>query len=332
VSGGDIITIKMTMPFVVNLPMFAVAVVTSFGTGLLSAWLTARKAAKIPATRAIRAAGDIKIKRGEVKTSKLTQKFFGFEGTLALRSLKRNRRNFRATVVSLIELVPELLIRLKLKMPEIVTTMVTGLKEGIGRMRDVGKALLGGIWEGIPNMKSWLIGRIKSLGSAVTDAIKSVLGIHSPSAVFRDQIGANMALGLGEGFEETMKKVSRDMEDAVPTDFDVAANINGATRGTLDTDGVAGINLTLRIDNFYNNTTQDLRQLADELSALLADGIRRRGGRPRRELFQLCGLPVWHRVDLFAIFFSMVVLNLLKTSSFSLYVKVGYSICIGYLM
>jgi putative ABC transport system permease protein len=101
VSGGDIITIKMTMPFVVNLPMFAVAVVTSFGTVLLSAWLPARKAAKIPATHAIRATGDIKIKRFDIKTSKLTQKIFGFEGTLALRSLKRNRRNFRATVVSL---------------------------------------------------------------------------------------------------------------------------------------------------------------------------------------------------------------------------------------
>jgi hypothetical protein len=35
--------------------------------------------------------------------------------------------------------------------------------------------------------------------------------------------------------------------------------------------------LTLRIDNFYNNTAQDLRQLADELSTLLADGIRRKG-------------------------------------------------------
>ena len=92
---------KMEMPFVVSLPMFAVAVVTSLGTVLLSAWLPARKASRIPAIDAIRAAGEVKIKRKSVKTSALTQKLFGFEGVLAAKTLKRNRRNFRATVIAL---------------------------------------------------------------------------------------------------------------------------------------------------------------------------------------------------------------------------------------
>jgi putative ABC transport system permease protein len=100
-SGDGALTVDMSMPFVVTLPMFAVAILTSLGTVLLSAWLPAHKAASLPAIDAIRASGEIKIKRGEVKTSKLTQKFFGFEGTLAAKSLKRSRRNFRATVVSL---------------------------------------------------------------------------------------------------------------------------------------------------------------------------------------------------------------------------------------
>jgi phage-related protein len=183
-------------------------------------------------------------------------------------------------LVSLIELVPELLTRLKLKMPEIVTAMITGLKEGLGRMRDVGKALLDGIWEGISNMKSWLIGRIRSLGSAVTDAIKSVLGIHSPSAVFRDQIGANLALGLGEGFEAAMKDVSKEMQKAVPTDFDVAASVNGAAGfngATPSISSPAGITVTLKIENFYNNTAQDVRALADEISQLISNGVKRKG-------------------------------------------------------
>ena len=34
-------------------------------------------------------------------------------------------------------------------------------------------------------------------------------GIRSPSTVFRDQVGSNLALGLGEGFEDEMKHVSR---------------------------------------------------------------------------------------------------------------------------
>ncbi|GHU49058.1 hypothetical protein FACS1894127_1230 [Clostridia bacterium] len=119
-GSEGILPVAMTMPFVVTVSMFAAAILISFGTVLLSAWLPGRKAAKIPAIEAIRASGEVKIKGGKVKktaglpnsgaagaaattikTSKLTQKLFGFEGTLAAKSLKRSRRNFRATVVSL---------------------------------------------------------------------------------------------------------------------------------------------------------------------------------------------------------------------------------------
>jgi hypothetical protein len=68
------------------------------------------------------------------------------------------------------------------------------------------------------------------------------------------------------------------MQAAVPTDFDIDADVNGALSGAER--GVAGaaggVTLTLHIENFYNNTAQDLRGLADELSTLMADGIRRK--------------------------------------------------------
>jgi len=73
----------------------------SFFTMLVSAWLPARKAAKIPAINAIRRIGDVQIKAKRVRSSWIVTKLFGFEGTLASKSLKRSRRNFRATVVSL---------------------------------------------------------------------------------------------------------------------------------------------------------------------------------------------------------------------------------------
>ncbi|MDR2655505.1 MAG: ABC transporter permease [Oscillospiraceae bacterium] len=91
----------LQVSFVTPPIMFVVAIAISFGTVLLSAWLPARKAAKIPAIDAIRSAGEVKISRRKVKTSKLTQQIFGFEGTLASKSLKRSSRSFRATVLSL---------------------------------------------------------------------------------------------------------------------------------------------------------------------------------------------------------------------------------------
>lgn len=91
----------LTISFVVTPVMFVVAIVTSFITVLISAWFPARKAAKISAIDAIRSTGEVKLKKKSVSTSKLTQKFFGFEGVLAEKSLKRSRRNFRATIISL---------------------------------------------------------------------------------------------------------------------------------------------------------------------------------------------------------------------------------------
>ena len=136
------------------------------------------------------------------------------------------------------------------------------------------------LWQGIQNVKDWLVGKIRGLGSTITAALKSVLGISSPSRVFRDQIGANLAFGLGEGFTDTMRRVTRDMENAVPTDFDIDANlnanVNGRAGGGLLSGLGGGIHLTLNIENFNNNTLQDLRTLADELSTLMADGIRRK--------------------------------------------------------
>jgi putative ABC transport system permease protein len=97
-SGGDAL---LNLQFVVKWWAVAASAVFSFLTVLISAWLPARKAARVPAIDAIRGAGEVKIKPKRVRTSPFIQKIFGFEGALAAKSLKRSRRNFRATVVSL---------------------------------------------------------------------------------------------------------------------------------------------------------------------------------------------------------------------------------------
>ncbi|MDR0671293.1 MAG: ABC transporter permease [Oscillospiraceae bacterium] len=91
--------IDIRLPFAVSPLMFLLAVAVSFVTVILSAWRPARKAANIAAIDAVRAKGEVKIKNA--RTSKLTAKLFGFEGALAAKSVKRSRRGFRATVVSL---------------------------------------------------------------------------------------------------------------------------------------------------------------------------------------------------------------------------------------
>lgn len=136
-----------------------------------------------------------------------------------------------------------------------------------------GKNLLEGLWNGIANIKDWLVKKIKSLGSTITAALKQVLGINSPSKVFEDEIGVNLGLGVGVGFEKSMATVAKNMQDAIPTDFDISANVHGAVNSSS---GFNGISLTLNIENFNNNSLQDIRSIAEEISTVLASQVNRK--------------------------------------------------------
>jgi hypothetical protein len=70
----------------------------------------------------------------------------------------------------------------------------------------------------------------------VLDGIKRVFGIHSPSLLFKEQVGKNLALGVGEGFADTMAGVSADMQGAIPTQFDadVHTNFGAGTSSNYD--------------------------------------------------------------------------------------------------
>ncbi|MBQ7595147.1 MAG: ABC transporter permease, partial [Clostridia bacterium] len=97
ISGGN----GVKMYLVLNIPALLTAVAVCLVTTLISAWLPAKKAVKINPIEAIRQSGDVKVRGKDVKTSKLTSKLFGFEGTLAVKNFKRNRKRYRSTVISL---------------------------------------------------------------------------------------------------------------------------------------------------------------------------------------------------------------------------------------
>ncbi len=79
----------------------AIAVVVALITVLISAWIPATRAMKVTAIEAIRQNNDYKNARKQIKTSKLTGKLFGFEGTLAAKYFKRNKKKYRVTIISL---------------------------------------------------------------------------------------------------------------------------------------------------------------------------------------------------------------------------------------
>lgn len=110
------------------------------------------------------------------------------------------------------------------RVPEIIHTVVKGISSGYQTIKNAGLNLVAGIWEGISGSLGWIKNKIKGWVGNVTKFIKNLFGIHSPSKLFKDEIGTNLALGIGEGFSDTMTDVQQEMADAIPTKFDTTIN------------------------------------------------------------------------------------------------------------
>jgi len=82
---------------------------------------------------------------------------------------------------------------------------------------DYRRFILSGIGKGLIDGVKNIGGAIKEAAGGLVDGFKSFFGIASPSKLFRDVIGANLAAGIGEGFVEEMDSISGDMNKAVPT-------------------------------------------------------------------------------------------------------------------
>ncbi len=78
-----------------------IACIVALITVLISAWIPSRRATRITAVEAIRQSQDIRTKNKRIRTPKLVYKLFGLPGMMAQKQFKRNRRKYRATVVSL---------------------------------------------------------------------------------------------------------------------------------------------------------------------------------------------------------------------------------------
>ena len=132
--------------------------------------------------------------------------------------------------------------------------------------KGIGTNIVNGIWDGIQDMwnqvTEWVSNAVTNLGNRV----KRVLGISSPSRWYRDQIGVNMALGVGEGFESGMDRVAdqmqRSLDEAAPDSniipFNRSLDAPAATGGSVTSFG--GVTL---IVNGYN--VQDDAELAERI-------------------------------------------------------------------
>lgn len=87
---------------------------------------------------------------------------------------------------------------------------------------NIGNAIANGISNGLVEGLDKTEEKIKSRVRKITTAIEKELEINSPSKVYRDEIGKQMAAGIGVGFEREMQTVTSDIKNAVPTSFNIS--------------------------------------------------------------------------------------------------------------
>nr|DAH77603.1 MAG TPA: tail tape measure protein [Caudoviricetes sp.] len=90
----------------------------------------------------------------------------------------------------------------------------------------VGVNIIKGIASGVASAAGQLVDAAVSAATDALNWVKSKLGIHSPSRVFRDQVGKNMALGIGVGFKDNIPY--KDMEKQANK---MVSRIQGAALG-----------------------------------------------------------------------------------------------------
>ena len=172
----------------------------------------------------------------------------------------------------IIQAIPQLVAQL----PQIISAIVSGLQALMGGIVDVGRAIVEGIWQGISGAAGWLIDKIGGWASSVLSSVKSFFGIHSPSRVFRDEVGLmlaqGMALGISKGEREVLntadelnsrllakeEELTRRLEDT---------GLDDATKQALDSQLSAVKEFRSEYENALSDIQQSQESMADKLKS-----------------------------------------------------------------
>lgn len=180
-------------------------------------------------------------------------------------------------IVALAEGLPKAIPAIIKAIPQIIFAIQDALmnQDWIGIGIDILKGVAEGLIEGVKAIGDV----IADCGKRVVDGFKNFFGIHSPSTMFKNLIGKNLAAGIGIGFTEEMDNVAKDMTKSVPTNFTAKVNTSG-----IDTAMQTANAVTMALNAQQTGNGQytakwvlDGRTLAQALFEPLADESARRG-------------------------------------------------------
>ncbi len=95
----------------------------------------------------------------------------------------------------------------------LVNSVINGASSLPSQMASVGRNIVVGVWNGICNAAGWFRSQVQSFFRGIVDGAKGALGIHSPSRVFRDEVGKWIPPGVGEGMDAAMPALEKQTDE-----------------------------------------------------------------------------------------------------------------------
>lgn len=180
---------------------------------------------------------------------------------------------------ALIKSMPEIVLTIAGSVPEIIEGIVKAITDKIPDIIGCGKDLIYGLWEGIKSTTSWIGDKISGFCDNLTDSIKDFFGIHSPSTVFRDLIGKNLVKGISVGVDLETPNLQKDVENQlgkVTAGIESKIELENSKLAPAQSGGRSTVlgGITLKIEHFYNNTKQDIRELTQEVMEVAEEYVK----------------------------------------------------------
>lgn len=147
--------------------------------------------------------------------------------------------------------------------------IINAVKNLPSQMASIGKNIVEGVWNGITGMGSWISSKVSGFFSGIVDGAKKALGIHSPSRVFKDQVGKYIAEGVGVGIEENSSGVMDQVRKMNEGILDESKNIDlvSLNRTIDNTITYKTPNITTNESSMSNRSTPE-----NAIFQIIADG------------------------------------------------------------
>lgn len=135
---------------------------------------------------------------------------------------------------------------------KLLEAVVEKVKEIPAKMLSIGADIVHGVWDGINGATQWIKDKISGWVGNVTDFLKNLFGIASPSKLMRDEIGRWIPEGIAVGIDKNAKSVMSSMRD-------LTYGTVGAVRDGLTT--VSGASVGGGVVNNFTQVINSPKQL-----------------------------------------------------------------------